>query len=127
MQSKSRLKSILLFGDDTRLVETRAWVFESAGYRTCSTLELKTLETIASREQIDLFILCDSLVPKMRHRAIELIDSKWPSAQRLVLTPADALLDLDETTFPAIEGPRKLIETIHNLMTDGAARSLTAK
>ena len=123
MQFISDCRSILLFGGDARLVETRGWVFEKAGCRTNATLELSDVDRIASEEQIDLFVLCDSLIPRTRHQALELIDSKWPSAKRLVLTQGDASYEFSsiENTFPAIEGPRKLVATIHNLMTDGAA------
>jgi hypothetical protein len=125
MQINLEPRSVLLFGGDARLVETRSWVLTLAGYRTSSTLELHRVDEIASKNSIDLFLLCDSLIPRMRHRAIELIGSKWPSAKRLVLTPASPFFDIgpSEHTCPAIEGPRKLVATIHNLMTDGAAPS----
>ena len=117
---------ILLFGQDPRLVETRGWVLEQAGYRLITILHLSDLDKVDPRQRIDMFLLCNSLASTVRRQALTLISSKWPKAKRLILASAGAAFEVDpaEAVFPAIEGPRKLVATIHNLMTDGAAPSL---
>ena len=119
-------RSILLLGRNPRLAETRGWVFEREGFEVRTFLHLSDLDEIGPSQQIDLFVLCDSLKPDVRRQAQILIGLKWPKAKRLTLTSAGTSFQIDpaEHTFPAIDGPRKLIATIHNLMTDGAAPSL---
>jgi hypothetical protein len=114
---------ILLLGQDARLVETRGWVLEKSGFRVCSTLQLEELKELAERETIDLFLLCDSLLPRARTQALAIIHTDWPHAKRIVLTPTSSFGEFEhaENIFPAAEGPRKLVAMIHNLMTSGAA------
>lgn len=111
---------ILLFGQDTRLVQTRQWVLERAGFRTRPALNLIDLDRIAMAETIDLFLLCDSLLPEVRSSAIALIQLRWPSAKRLVLAPSIFTAELEplEQIFPALDGPRKLVLSIHQLLAN---------
>jgi len=113
--------SIVIFGHDVRLVETRKWVLEKSGFRLFTVFNLVDLEQIAQQEQIDLFLLCDSLLARERSRALTLLIARFPRAKRLVLASTSFNTDLGptETVFPAIEGPRKLVAMIHNLMTTG--------
>ncbi len=101
-------------------------MLERAGFNVNTILHLSDLDEIGPWKQIDMFVLCDSLTPIVRRQALSLTGLKWPNAKRLTLTPAGAAFEVDsaEAIFPAIEGPRKLVATIHNLMTDGAAPSL---
>lgn len=88
--------SILLFGQDTRLVDTRRWVLEKAGFQLHTALSLTDLDWMAEQHQIDLFILCDSLSSELRLQALEVIRYRWPLSQRLVLTPILFLLHLNQ-------------------------------
>jgi hypothetical protein len=121
LQPSENRTSILLFGHDIRLVETRRWVLERSGFKVITALNFQDLERLSTKELFDLVLLCDSLLPLDRNRAIVLCEAQWPGRKRLVLVPMGFSPDLGvrETLFPAAEGPRKLVATIHNLMTSG--------
>jgi hypothetical protein len=114
---------ILLLGQDARLVQTRGWVLEKSGFRICTTLLLDEIKELAERETIDLFLLCDSLLPKSRMQALAMIHTYWPRAKRIVLSPTSSSGEFEfaDVVFPAAEGPRKLVAMIHNLMTSGVS------
>ena len=109
---------ILLYGQDRRLVQTRQWVLESSGFRALTARSIDALEQVAAHEPIDLFLLCDSLPPQARTAALTLIESRWPSARRLVLAPIvfNDELPYDPEVFYAAEGPQKLLATLHSLL-----------
>jgi DNA-binding NtrC family response regulator len=111
---------ILLLGQDARLVQTRGWVLEKSGFRVCTTLILDEIKELAERETVDLFLLCDSLLPKSRTQALAIIHTYWPHAKRIVLTATGSSGEFEfaDVVFPAAEGPRKLVAMIHNLMTN---------
>jgi hypothetical protein len=114
-----RSSSILLFGRDHRLVETRQWVLEREGFRVHTALGLTELRTIAAKHEIVLFLLCDSLRSGERTEALALIQASWQEAKRLVLAPAWELTDETppaEEMFPAREGPRGLVAMVRRLM-----------
>ncbi len=108
MASKDDRASILLLGNDPLLLETRAWMLERVGFRLNTTLDLDVLDQIASAQQIDLFLICDSFLPAMRRNALEVIESKWPGTKRLLFQRAGDPIDVavTATIIPAIEGPR---------------------
>ena len=119
----SQTASILLYGRDARLVETRSWVLEKEGFSVFSAFSLTDLQKTAAEQQVDLFLLCDSLDIELRSSALSLIHSNWPDAKRLVLAPASlpAGTELTEKVFPAMEGPGKLVEAIRTLIVNGSA------
>ncbi|NYF78507.1 hypothetical protein [Granulicella arctica] len=117
------LPSVLLFGQDHQLVETRGWVLEKAGLRVHTAMSILDLDRIATREKIDLFVLCDSLLPKARTESTALIRSRWPLSKRLTLEPSTVSVELDprENILSAMEGPRELITTIQKLLAHSPA------
>ena len=115
--------SILLYGQDARLVETRAWVLEKEGFRVLTALQLLDLQTVGMEEPVHLFLLCDSLDGEARSRALSLIHSSWPHAKRLVLAPVSLPVEIEPTeeVFPAMEGLGKLVRAIRTLIVNGSA------
>ena len=122
-QSKPQTAGILLYGRDARLVETRAWVLQKAGFRVLTALDPLHLQVRGMEEAIELFLLCDSLDQEARSHALALIHSNWPRAKRLVLAPVSlpAGIDPTEEVFQAIEGPGKLVIAIRSLIVNGPA------
>jgi DNA-binding response OmpR family regulator len=111
---------VLLFGEDDRLVETRGWVLEKAGFEVRTALTIIDLDRIATQEEIDLFLLCDSLHPEACIQCVALIRSRWPLTRRLIIEPViiSAELDPRESILSAMEGPRGLITAIHKLLAN---------
>ena len=56
--------SVLIYGRDAQLLETRRWVLEHAGMKVTTTTDLGEMESILVNEAIDLFILCHTLSPE---------------------------------------------------------------
>lgn len=115
--------SILMFGQDARLVETRHWVLEQSGFRLRSVLRLPELAEAALHQPFELFILCDSLTADTRTQAVDLIRTEWPAAKLLVLVSTASHEDLEAPAilFTAMDGPYKLVATIKTLLASGPA------
>ena len=64
--------SILLFGRNTRLLESRKMVLQSVGYRVYVASDLSTASRMLGNVEIDLLILCHSLPMEDRGRALAL-------------------------------------------------------
>jgi DNA-binding response OmpR family regulator len=80
--------SILLFGRNTRLLETRKMVLESVGYRVYLASDLSTASYMLREAEIDLLILCHSLPMEERGRALA-VTYHWPMMRSLVLTAGE--------------------------------------
>ena len=110
--------TILLFGQDAGLVQTRKWILESEGYQTCIVPDFASFQQTALSQPVDLFLLCDSLSPEARTAALTLIHDRWPHAKLLVLasTRSATALHTVEPIFLSMEGPDKFVKTIRILM-----------
>ena len=111
---------VLLLGQDYRLLQTRQWVLESSGLVVRTATNLIDLERISSQVQVDLFLLCDSLLPDVRSGATALITARWPIAKRLLLAPLVLPFGVEYGSHPisAAEGPGRLLTTIHDLLAE---------
>jgi hypothetical protein len=112
--------SVLLFGQDARLVETRGWVLRKTGFQIHTALTLSDLDLIATQVTIDLFVLCDSLSSATRTQTVAFIRSRWPLAKRLIFEPSISteMLDSRESIFCAFDGPRELITAINKMLAN---------
>ena len=52
---------VLVYGHDQRLLETRSWVLEQAGYRTAQAMTLAEAEALAKMNVVEVAVLCHSL------------------------------------------------------------------
>ena len=108
---------ILVYGRDQRLLETRSWVLEQAGYGVVSAMRWNKAETLASSEPLDLAVLCHSLSTEETQAALAALRQLRPKVQRLVLTVGTtAITDgQQEAVLSAYDGPRKLLEAVERL------------
>ena len=81
--------SILLFGRNTRLLESRKILLQSVGYRVFMASNLSTASHMLREVEIDLLILCHSLPMEDRGRALAL-NYLWPMMRSLVLTAGES-------------------------------------
>jgi CheY-like chemotaxis protein len=109
--------SILIYGRDARLLETRKMVLESAGYRVYLASDLSTADQILPEKQVDLLILCHSLSMEDCGRALALT-YHWPMMRSLVLTAGDdgCRENLLSEVILTIDGPPKLVLTVGRLL-----------
>ena len=77
--------SILMFGRDAHLLETRQLLFQSLGYRVLTIERLAELERIPQDPEIALIVLCHTLSAKERTDAVAQASSRWPGIRKLAL------------------------------------------
>jgi len=80
--------SILLFGRNTRLLETRKRGLSSVGYRVYIAPDLSAVSHMIREKEVDLLILCHSLPMEDRGRALS-FTYRRPMMRSLVLTAGD--------------------------------------
>jgi hypothetical protein len=115
--------SILLFGRDHRLLETRRWVLESAGYRAKTATEREELEHLLATECFAVLILCHTLSEADAEAAIALAHA-GPSPRCLSLAANDLYPDFSHPVarMSARSGPATLLATVQKL-TESVATS----
>lgn len=75
--------SILLYGQDSLLLQTRQWVLEAAGYQVRTTKEFSEVAPVP--DPVDLLILCHSLSLEECGRTFALASTRWPKIRCIVL------------------------------------------
>lgn len=110
----STAPSILVYGRDAILLQTRAWILEKAGHRVVSTM--RELESNPLSEPIGLMVLCHTLSPEERRKALLTLATRWPEAKRLQLRPSSGPVESDVETFNTFEGPRGLLQKLNELL-----------
>ncbi len=88
LQSDTRMinpNSILMFGEDALLLDTRRWVLEKAGYSTTTTATLVGLETALAEKRHDVLILCYTISVMDCVTALSFVTSYAPGMQILGL------------------------------------------
>jgi DNA-binding NtrC family response regulator len=109
--------SILLFGRDPMLLQTRQWLLEARGYRVRTPSDLGELERMASDGPVDLLILCHSLSAEDSVRAAAAVSSRQPRARILVLTGSSSsqMMGLHAATMDSGDGPEGLLACVGRL------------
>ena len=77
--------SVLMFGEDALLLDTRKWVLEKAGYSTTTTATLVGLETALAEKRHDVLILCYTISVMDCVTALSFVTSYAPGMQILGL------------------------------------------
>lgn len=77
--------SILIFGHDARLLETRKWALLSRGYRVLTATHLAELDSIPATPPVNLLVLCHTLSAKEGACAVAHATSRWPEIKQLAL------------------------------------------
>ena len=112
------LPSILIYGRDPSLLDTRRWVLEKAGYRVFSAQTLAEAERLAATEPISLFVLCHSLTPQDCQDALAAAGKIQPKMRRLLITANTPVCNQghEDRLLSAFDGPQALIAAVHDLL-----------
>ena len=78
--------SILIYGRDARLLETRKWVLQSRGYRVVTIPSLADIDLLPLAPPFALLILCHTLPAEEAEAATALASLRWPAIKALVMT-----------------------------------------
>lgn len=118
------MPSILNVGRDQRLLETRSWVLEHAGYRVVRATDLAEVEARLKAELLDVVVVCHTLSAEECRVALQLARRLRPAIQRLVMTAsATAVSDgQQEAVLSAYDGPIALVRAVARVAQLGEAR-----
>ena len=122
----SSIESILVFGRDARLLETRQWVLETAGFRVLVALEPCQLCELVVSQSWDLLLLCHSLSSAERQEAVATAKSAKPEMRYLIITAQTPIHTIGhlEATVSCFDGPMALIVAIRRLIYSNEGRVL---
>lgn len=105
--------SVLCYGHDTRLLETRGWVLAQAGFEVTNAFELHAVKEALANQPFDLLLLCHTLQPDESRAALDYLTLRALRTKRLLLAPAacDSFLPYSYIN----KGPAALIATVQHL------------
>jgi hypothetical protein len=119
---------VLIYGRDLRLLETRSWILQKAGYKVSAAMELSDVKRILGSEKVNLSILCHTLSSEQRSRAVAKIEELRPHVKKLLLA-ASSFAPVEgnpEEMFYTSAGPSALIAAVNLLMNGDGKTSNTA-
>ncbi len=109
----SEASSILVFGRDPLLLDTRASILRLAGYRV---IALTPKEGTPPTEAVNLLVLCHTLTAAERNALQLFAAAQRPAAGLLCLTPTEGSLEGFPDHFNIFDGPAKFVETVQKLL-----------
>jgi predicted esterase len=123
-------KSILMYGQDRELLESRTWVLETRRYHVVTARQISDVLGASETDAFDLLILCHSVSENECELVRILATSRWPSIRSLVLHagPSVSLSRLSGLFCTFGDTPQQSLEA-HNLrlnIEDLRGRKLTA-
>lgn len=122
---KSHHISVLMYGHDAHLLESRKWVLESRGYRVHTIQRLTELNHIPASHPVSLIVLCHTLTFDESDEAVTRASGRWPGLKRLHLVadnsryPSQVLGQVMHT----LDGPARLIRMVTELVGHSASSS----
>jgi hypothetical protein len=109
------MTSILIFGLDHTLLQTRHWILSRHGYATQVATDLSEVERGLAEDSIRLLILCYTLNEHQCDRALALGHS-CPGTQILLLAHGNCTGDGASEVLNVFEGPEELLSAVDKLM-----------
>ena len=109
--------TLLIFGLDPHLLQTRRILLQSAGFEVIAVGKLEQLQTLDA--PIQLLVLCHTLSTNDCEQALSIAATRWPNAKELVLTPLGGIsrcATQHEDHFSVSQGPASLIARIRELL-----------
>lgn len=122
--------SVLIFGHDARLLDSRKWVLQGCGYRALSARFLSAIDRVPLEPPVDLLVLCYTLSSRECESAIVKARIRWPEVKTLVLErqaaprPVAASLGTPPVLSQvarALDAPDPLLSTVGQLVGHAAS------
>lgn len=119
----SILSSVMFFGRDELLLQTRGRIFELAGFQVSFAEELRQVSPVVSEHSVDLIVLCHSL-SSTECTAVRLIaENAGIQVLQLLITDRGVGEGHDSemkkpagVTFDWMRGPEALLEEVCSLL-----------
>ena len=110
--------TVLIYGHDPDLLETRRWVLEKTGYNVVTAADLADVSRLEPFKPVDLFVLCHTLTLEECGRALAIACTRWPNVQSLVLTAGSrgCFAVHSDKFFDTSAGPAMLVKTVSSLV-----------
>jgi CheY-like chemotaxis protein len=110
-------RSILLFGKDAMLLQTRRWLLERSGYVVRTASDLTELDRMSAEGPVDLLILCHSLSVEEAALAEAVVSSRYARVKILALVIGTSRRGdaLHAATVATNEGPAGLLLRVESL------------
>jgi DNA-binding response OmpR family regulator len=114
-----RNPQIIVYGQDKTLLDTRAWVLQTAGFEVGTATDLNEIESLSTTRTVELLILCHTLSPVQVSSAIALSRSdKSNIGQLLIISgPTTPITETPYPTMNPFSGPNAFIESVRDLVT----------
>ena len=123
---KSNQISVLIYGHDARLLESRKWVLQGCGYRALSVRNVSALNQVPLTPPIDLLVLCHGVPPEECESAIANARLRWPNVKELALVRHHAGRDLTPVlsdVHKALDAPDPMLSMIGQLVGHSTSSS----
>lgn len=110
--------SILMYGHDTRLLETSRWALQSCGYKVLTATQQDELKSIPQKPPINLLVLSHALGDQQRDEAAAQASARWPGVKSLVLNRDNFIASgsVADKLQPALNIPEWLLAKIGRLI-----------
>jgi hypothetical protein len=111
--------SVLLYGRDRQLSETRQLILQRAGYGVWVATDLAQMDALSDVDGIDLVILCHSLTLEECGRALAFGRCRWPFVQSLFLSTVGSWCEAGESdqVFDSTQGTEKLLVALNQIFS----------
>jgi DNA-binding response OmpR family regulator len=123
MESAHSGSTVLMYGTDAFLLETRRLVVASAGYRVSCVLGLPDLEHVLEIRHPDLVILCHSLSPDLQEQACRLVRRISPESRIILLSTFSRNAPRAASVVNCFDGPERLISAMAELASRPVAQT----
>ena len=123
---KSNQISVLIYGHDARLLESRKWVLQSCGYRALSIRNVAALNQVSLSPPIDLLVLCYTLSPMECESVIAHAKLRWPNVKELALVRYNTARDFAPVlgdVHRALDAPDPMLSMVGQLVGHSASSS----
>jgi hypothetical protein len=116
---KSNQISVLIYGHDARLLESRKWVLQGCGYRALSVPTLAALNRVPLTPPINLLVLCYTVSTRECESAIAHAKLRWPNVKELALVRYNAVRESSpvlSAVQKALDAPDPLLSMVGQLV-----------
>ena len=110
--------TILIYGRDTGLLQTRRLLLEASGYRVLMATELAEVKRVVGAEGIDLLILCHSLSTAETQEALAVVAAHTHKVHTLIMAAywGSYSAGVPDLVLEAMEGPAHLVSAVERLV-----------
>ena len=122
--SATHLASVLLFGHDPRLLQTRSWVFQRNGCAAHTVTSEQEFRTEFLQHHPHVLLLCQTLSARECEAAASFAEEHGPNTRCILLYTRETgwSLDREHILLNSNEGPRHLVDTVRRVLESRANR-----